>query len=672
LSRHEWVQARSLARGKKQARGGLGAVVAVTAACALVCGTSIASAATTAPSGRALLAGTVPAVTSGTSTPLAAGTQVQLSVFVGQNQAGLAAAATAVSDPRSPNYRHYLRPAQVQARFGANEAQQKAVRTWLSAAGLTVTHGDAFTITAEGPATNAEAAVQASLALNQPARSAAQVLPSRAMSVPSTLAGTITTIRVSTAASLASELHEQLQSKASAAPVARTTAVHSATASATSATTPTAQCSAYYGQKPATGLPQAYGRTIDWAPCGYTPAQVRDAYGATASGLTGTGTTVAVLSEIDDPTALSDANHWSQQEHIPPFAPGQFTKYVAANAGGGGQEEDAMDIEAVHGMAPAAKIDYVAGDGSITGDIELDALDTVVQGDLANVATTSWYEGFMSQPWITQSMITSWESVLEQAALEGITVDAASGDYGSSGLLQYPSSDPWITAVGGTTLAIGAHDNTLWETGWAGADTPLAADGQSWSPAPPGSPVGGSTGGVSQTFAEPSYQQGVVSGNTVNGEAMRTVPDVSAFADGDVGYQIGLTDYNTSGQTVYMSEIGGGTSLSAPLFAGFEADLIQGRGGNPLGFANPLLYAHTNTPAFRDITADPQGPRYTEAVVYQPVSFPLADPQPPLTLDTEGQCGTGSPLVCGPGYDMVTGIGSPGPAFFHSFGSQPR
>ena len=113
------------------------------------------------------------------------------------------------------------------------------------------------------------------------------------------------------------------------------------------------------------GCPQAYGRTVTWAPCGYTPTQLRDAYGATQSGLTGAGTIVAVLSEAADTTALSDANHWSREQGIPQFAAGQFEAYIVSNSGFGSD---------------------VAG-------------------------------------------------------------------------LQYPSSDPWLTAMGGTSLAIGAGDD---------------------------------------------------------------------------------------------------------------------------------------------------------------------------------------------------------------------
>jgi subtilase family serine protease len=122
-----------------------------------------------------------------------------------------------------------------------------------------------------------------------------------------------------------------------------------------------------------------------------------------------------------------------------------------------------------------------------------------------------------------------------------------------------------------------------------------------------------------------------------------------------------------------VDEVNGGTSLSAPVFAGLEADLIQGRGGKSLGFANPLLYKDAKTATFHDVTNDPQGRGYIEAVIYGPghLTIPAGAEQPP-TLDTMGRCGADKTLSCGSGYDLVTGLGSPGTAFFGSFGSRPK
>ena len=93
--------------------------------------------------GRVTLAGTHPswavaahrvghqAVTSGT---------VRVRVYLApRNAAGLAATAMAVSTPGSASYRHFLRPAQVRARYGPGAAQVSAIRSWLRSAGLRVT-----------------------------------------------------------------------------------------------------------------------------------------------------------------------------------------------------------------------------------------------------------------------------------------------------------------------------------------------------------------------------------------------------------------------------------------------------------------------------------------------------------------------------------------------------
>jgi subtilase family serine protease len=278
------------------------------------------------------------------------------------------------------------------------------------------------------------------------------------------------------------------------------------------------------------------------------------------------------------------------------------------------------------------------------------------------VVTSSWYEGWLPVP---KSMITAWEGVLERAAVEGITVNFASGDSQLPTKIQYPGADPWVTAVGGTSLAIGAHDNYLWETGWVTDLAQLNSSATAWEPAPPGVFVAGTTGGIS-SFAEPYYQQGVVSGNVIDGKAKRVVPDVSDLGDWTLGYQTGYSYIGSHHKLIYVNVVNGGTSLSSPMFTGFEADLIQGRHHIALGFANPALYSMANTSAFHDVTGNPQGQGYTEAVVTEQ-GFGTSP-----SLSTMGQCATTpAHLTCGPGYDTTSGIGSPGPSFFSSFGSHP-
>jgi subtilase family serine protease len=633
-----------------RARGHVSTVLAVSAATALLAGGLASATATHRANGTwKVLPSTAPvAGHSSALSALAPASHVQVSVFIGRDLAGLAAMARAVSDPAGSRYEHYLTPAEVQEDFGATAAQRRAVGSWLRGAGLTVRYHDSFVVSATGTAARAEAAVRARLELSRPAGGAEQVVSARAMSAPASVAGAISTIRVAPEA-IPLGVHEPVR------PAAGSTVAGSTAAAKTGK-----YCSRYYGQRPARGVPAAYGRQPAWAPCGYLPQQLRSAYGATRSGLTGNGVSIAIMSEDNDSTALSDTDRWARARHFPPFRRGQFAAYIARRvASGVGNGEDALDIEAAHGMAPGARVSYVAGNGKITGDRLLDSLYTIVAYHVADVVSTSWFENYMPVP---RSMIDAWETVLERAAVEGITVNCASGDGGYQAL-GYPDSDPWITSVGGTSLAIGARGQRLWETGWANDATFLSKHGQGWDPAPPGPPgAGASTGGVSRTFREPYYQAGIASHNMVKGRAMRVEPDVSALGDWWIGYQVGLTVPIGHHKRAYRSEFDGGTSLASPLLTGFEADLIQGRHGIALGFANPALYDLASTPAFYDVISDPRGRGVPEADVLGP---------PPAELVTMGQCAT-EHVACGPGYNMVSGLGTPGPAFFSSFGSHPR
>jgi subtilase family serine protease len=628
-------------------RPNLAAALAASAACVLLgSGIADAAAARPGPAGLVALASTAPVA--GPGSPMPAASRLNVSVLIGRDRAGLAAAALAISDPASPRYQHYLPAAQVAAEFGATMTQQAAVSAWLSKSGLTVTQRGGFTVDASGTVAQAQSALHVRLGLQRPGGGTEQVVADRPMSVPAAIAGLVSTIRVSPA-TVPMTPHERL---APAPPHLQSLAKVRE------------KCSAYYGQVQAGQLPSAYGRTLTWAPCGYLPQQLRGAYGATRSGLTGAGVSVAILSGDDDQTALPDANRWARARHFPPFKPGQFSTNIAKGAEPGtGDGESALDVEAVHGMAPAARVTYVVGNGKITGDRLLDALDTVVTYHIADVVTSSWYEGWLPVP---ESMITAWEGVLERAAVEGITVNFASGDSQISTKIQYPGADPWLTAVGGTSLAIGAHDNYLWETGWVTDLAMLNSSATAWKPAPPGVFAAGTTGGIS-SFAEPYYQRGVVSGNVIDGKPRRAVPDVSDLGDWTLGYQVGYSYIGPHHKLIYVTQVSGGTSLSSPMFTGFEADLIQGRHHIALGFANPMLYSMANTSAFHDVTGHPQGQGYTEAVVTGPGFFPAS-----TYLSTMGLCATTpAHLTCGPGYDTTSGIGSPGPSFFSSFGSHP-
>jgi subtilase family serine protease len=265
-------------------------------------------------------------------------------------------------------------------------------------------------------------------------------------------------------------------------------------------------------------------------------------------------------------------------------------------------------------------------------------------------------------------MFSSGDSGYEDPAYEGASSDKIQVDY--------PASSPWVTAVGGTSLAIGKSDDYRFETSWGTVNDPLASDG-TWTYQPPGTPgqlqasYGGSGGGgVSTAYAQPWYQKGIVppslatavpEGSATTG--MRVVPDVAALADPATGIAVGetLLGPGNSPAQFYLSRIGG-TSLASPIFAGIEADAQQ-VARHPLGFANPVIYALAGSQsarAFHDVTDHPSGPGYL-AEVRSNYTDPYNKVGPLKTyLRTLGVNGVGaSALPAVAGYDDATGVGSP-------------
>jgi subtilase family serine protease len=580
-----------------------------------------------AASPATVIPGTAPSSSSGVASATAGVTRsAEVHVFLGRDQAGLQALDEQLADPRSSTYGQFLTPAQVAARFGATDAQRAQVASWLSSEGLHLTGESPYLVSATGPAGSVANALHTRLVSS----GANGVTNTTAMSMPSDLAGAVVTASVTGTQPLPEK------PKLLAGP-RRTTGSAS-----------TAKCSQYYGQLPATGVPPAYGEQLTWAPCGYTPNQLRSALSAGSGELTGRGVTVAIISGDNDRTAFSDANAQAAEDGFPALAPSQYVAYVEKGSRNGvGDVESALDVESVHAVAPGATIAYVAGGRGGSDDPTLNALEQIVEQHLADVVTDSWglSENF------TPGIEGAFSNALQRAGVEGITVDTASGDVGSDPPLSYlfPASDPWLTTVGGTSIAIGSAGQELWQTGWE--DGRSKRQGGAWVPTPPGRFDGGATGGVSTLFQEPYYQQGVVSGNVVDGTAMEVYPDVSDPADPDTGYSIAYTVHGRG----LLFETWGGTSMASPLFAGTEADVIQERQGAPLGYANPTLYALAGSRAFDDVTDSPQGPGVTEAVV-----FPGASGKP--VLGTLGQAQLTN-LICGPGFDDVTGLGTPSPQF---------
>jgi subtilase family serine protease len=249
-------------------------------------------------------------------------------------------------------------------------------------------------------------------------------------------------------------------------------------------------------------------------------------------------------------------------------------------------------------MAPDAKVVYV---GAPNNYQDLDAaLNHVVDRHLADIVTNSY--GWPGEA-LPTGFIKPVHDILVQAVAEGMGIYFSSGDNGdetggdpanaAAATPDFPASDPWVTAVGGTSIGIAQNNTIALETGWESGTSTYHADTNTWTPAPPGGYLYGGGGGTSHIFAQPSYQASVVPDpmSKANGSTkMRVVPDVSALGDPNTGFLEGQTQTFPDGSTKYSEYRIGGTSLSSPIFAGMMANLQQLK-GHPIGFANPLLYS---------------------------------------------------------------------------------
>lgn len=632
----------------------------------------LAAASAQASVGRTAIAGTHPswAVPSRRVATPDAATALSVRVYLaGRNPAGLTAYAAGVSTPGSPNYRSYLTTTEVQAQFGPTPGQLSAVRRWLTDAGLGVVGVTPEYVAVRGPLRAIDGAFAVRIASYRTPSGAVALAPGKPASVPDALSRAILTVTgLDTATTV-------MRPSLPPPPYGFYTA---------------GPCSRYYGQRTATMKPSAYGQHVPWAICGYTPAQLRGAYGLAGSLATGRGVTVAIVDAYVSPTMPGDANKYATAVGDPQFGQAQYGQVLPLSFNDISEcdaaswyAEQTLDVEAVHAMAPGANVLYVAA-SDCTLQALLDALARIVNNHLADVVTNSWSGGELG---LTRPVSAAFSQVFELGAVEGIGFDFASGDCGynnpatacgaaagfKADQASFPTSSPWVTAVGGTTLAIGRSNQYEWETGWG--DQVVPEKNGHWTPAPPGTYPDdyafGSGGGTSTFYVQPSYQAGVVPrslstrlpSGRISARPMREIPDVAMDADPATGFLVGQTVKLRGGRYGFQISRVGGTSLSSPLFAGIEADAAQNTGPKAIGFANPLLYSLARSGAFHDVTDYPLGPGVRIAAARNDwTNSDTGTGAVKSQLYTFGLNGMGkSALRATKGYDDSTGLGSPGP-----------
>ncbi len=353
----------------------------------------------------------------------------------------------------------------------------------------------------------------------------------------------------------------------------------------------------------------------------YTPRQLEVAYGVQPllrRGIDGRGETV-VLPELAEsqlsPPEVTDLRQdfaaFDRLFHLPAPRLRFVSTFAEPKHPWLAYGEEVLDAEMVHTIAPRAALTILLVKGT-----SLDSADQAVAASVAALRMGASEGAIISlspagqiggEHCVTHTQLTQLNAALQADADHHVTVVAATGDSGAAGepcaLIDALSgsisasftprkevvlvaSDPLVLSAGGTTL-----DARRTTGAWVGETTWGLPDGS------PGTGVQASGGGFSHLFRRPTYQNGVGGIG-----AYRGVPDVAADANPQTGFPV-VTSNAGAG---YAISAHGGTSASAPLWAGIIA-LADQYVGRHLGFISPAIYRIARSPhyhhAFHDITA---------------------------------------------------------------------
>jgi subtilase family serine protease len=603
------------------------------------------------------------------------------------NRDALDALAQALYDPSSPQYRDWLKPADIVARFAPSAEDVRTVTQFLVAHDLTVVSigPDNFFVHARGTVAQVEKAFQVHInnydvnGTTYRANASDPYVEGSAAALTSVVYG-LDNLQYQHPLATRAALNQPSAPKVSAARASYSLAFTSHCFTGTKTESYTT------GGSIPTATYKGNAYTDNIAGCGYTPKQLQTAYNLTGlyeEGFDGKGQTIAIIDWCGSPTIKSDANAFSAEFGLPALTSSNFqilnsgaTPTCAAT-----DPEINIDVEWAHAIAPGAHINLVVPPSASFMDVDDAELYIIAKG-LGQVISGS----YASEELYTPLAVLNEENLINEiAAAAGISANFATGDYGdytfdypsfNPATVSAPADSPYATGVGGVSVALKSNNTIAWQAGWGTNLNLLIVEGSISDPPTNGFFDFGSGGGPSAVFSKPSFQSRLAG-------TQRLLPDISWVADPYTGVIIAITEGFVSPPLEW--QVYGGTSVATPMFSGLWAIADQ-EAGAPLGQAARHLYSMpagaitdvvpvgSSTNVTATITDSSGTTTYTAPELAAPLeattTFYSALWDYPLTEDTTYLVtfGTDSGLQTARGWDDVTGLGTPnGKAFADSF-----
>lgn len=627
-----------------------------------------------------------------------AGKTIELTVWLmPRDRAAMNALAQELYDKSSPSYRHWLTHAHSNERFAPTDEAMKAVRDYLESSNLHVlrTEPNNYYVRVSGTVADVQRAFGTQLKDYQFAGSTIRANATSAV-VKGSAASYILSISGLVDATAEHHLAAIVAGEALRGEALRNALAARQSQASKAAPAPqlpfNAACFPGAATFEATSNGGSYpkgafaGNVYDSGPiaCAYTPANVYKAYALSdlyARGLDGSGQTIVIIDWCGSPTILADANEFSKQFGLPALTSANFSVIQPTPSQCAASDPEInLDVEWAHAIAPGASIALVEPASASLQDVD-EAWFYAVNYGLGNVISGSYGVPEFLLP---STELEKDNLIAELGAIAGIASNFSSGDGGSmcSAIgggcsVQDPADLPYSTGVGGVSVALKADGSFAFQTGWETYYSFLEVSGAVQNP--PFSPAelnfaGGSGGGASAHFAKPAFQSEVAGHH-------RGVPDVAWLADPLTAVAIFISEPGQYPEQVWLPV--GGTSVACPTFSALWAIANQAA-GEPLGQAAPYLYSMANG-AIVDVLPLGSATNVTATIAVSSTVSAYYDPLEvfnlapifsefysaqwdsiPLTQGTVEAFTFGGDyfLKVEPGWDDVTGVGTPNPVPF--------